>query len=73
LDAEDGRLPGIRDLLAVQSSLTQLRDLGSDCKCDDIAQLAAAYAYGIARNHGLADSNKGPAPAIVALFLMLNG
>ena len=41
--------------------------------CEDIARLAAAYAYGIARNHGFADGNKRTALVTADLFLMLNG
>jgi death-on-curing protein len=71
--AEHGGLPGIRDLGAVQSALARPRNLTSYEKCDDIAQLAAAYAYGIARNHGFADGNKRTALVTADLFLMLNG
>ena len=41
--------------------------------CDDVARLAAAYAYGIGRNHGFADGNKRTALVTADLFLMLNG
>jgi death-on-curing protein len=41
--------------------------------CDDVARLTAAYAYGIARNHGFADGNKRTALVVADLFLMLNG
>jgi death-on-curing protein len=71
--AEHGGLSGIRDLGAVQSALARPRNLASYEECDDIAQLAAAYAYGIARNHGFADGNKRTALVIADLFLMLNG
>ena len=71
--AEHGGLPGIRDPGAVQSALARPRNLASYEECDDIAQLAAAYAYGIARNHGFADGNKRTALVIADLFLMLNG
>ena len=71
--AEHGGLPGIRNLGAVQSALARPRNLASHQECDDIAQLAAAYAYGIARNHGFADGNKRTALVIADLFLMLNG
>ena len=71
--AEHGGLPGIRDLGTVQSALAHPRNLASYEKCDDIAQRAAANAYGIAKNHGLADGNKRTALVIADLFLMLNG
>ena len=40
---------------------------------DDLAKLAAAYVYGIARNHGFVDGNKRTALVVADLFLMLNG
>jgi death-on-curing protein len=71
--AEHGGLPGIRDLAAVQSALARPRNLASHEECNDIARLAAAYAYGIARNHGFSDGNKRTALVTADLFLMLNG
>jgi len=71
--AEHGGLTGIRDPGAVKSALARPRNLASHEKCHDIAQLAAAYAYGIARNHGFADGNKRTALVTADLFLMLNG
>ena len=71
--AEHGGLTGIRDLGAVQSALVRPRNLAGYEDCDDLARLAAAYAYGIARNHGFADGNKRTALVTADLFLMLNG
>jgi len=71
--AEHGGLAGVRDLGAVQSALARPRNLSGYEECEDIAQLAAAYAYGIARNHGFADGNKRTALVAADLFLMLNG
>jgi len=71
--AEHGGLPGIRDLGAVQSALARPRSLASHEDCEDVARLAAAYAYGIARNHGFSDGNKRTALVTADLFLMLNG
>jgi death-on-curing protein len=71
--AEHGGLSGIRDLGAVQSALARPRNLASYEDCDDLAQLAAAYAYGIAKNHGFADGNKRTALVTADLFLTLNG
>mgnify|MGYP002720340445 FL=1 len=39
----------------------------------DWAELAAAYGYGLARNHPFADGNKRTAFVAVELFLALNG
>ena len=71
--AEHGGLPGIRDQGAVESALSRPRDLAAYEACDDLARLAAAYVYGIARNHGFADGNKRTALVAADLFLMLNG
>ncbi len=39
----------------------------------DAAELAASYAFGIARNHPLADGNKRTAAVVSETFLSLNG
>jgi death-on-curing protein len=39
----------------------------------DVADLAAAYAFGIARNHPFVDGNKRTAAVISETFLTLNG
>lgn len=71
--AQHGGLSGIRDFGAVTSALARPRNLASYENCEDISQLAAAYAYGIARNHGFSDGNKRTALVTADLFLMLNG
>lgn len=40
---------------------------------DEPAELAAAYAFGLARNHPFADGNKRTAWVVARLFLALNG
>lgn len=40
---------------------------------DDLCALAAAYAFGIARNHPFADGNKRTAWVMARLFLRKNG
>jgi death-on-curing protein len=71
--SEHGGLSGIRDRGAVESALARPRNLVAYEACDDVARLAAAYTYGIARNHGFADGNKRTALVTADLFLMLNG
>lgn len=39
----------------------------------DAADLAAAYAFGIARNHPFVDGNKRTAAVVSETFLLLNG
>ena len=71
--AAHGGLSGVRDRGSVESALARPRNLAAYEACDDIARLAAAYAYGIVRNHGFADGNKRTALVTADLFLMLNG
>ena len=71
--AEHGGLAGVRDLGAVQSALARPQNLAGYEDCEDVGQLAAAYAFGIARNHGFADGNKRTALVAADIFLMLNG
>ena len=71
--AEHGGLSAIRDLGAVESALARPRNLACYEQCEDLARLAAAYAYGIARNHGFSDGNKRTALVAADLFPMLNG
>ena len=40
---------------------------------DDIAELAAAYAFGVARNHPFIDGNKRTAWVLARLFIVMNG
>lgn len=71
--SEHGGLAGIRDSNAVHSALARPRNLANYEECNDVAQLAAAYTFGIAKNHGFADGNKRTALVVTDLFLMLNG
>ncbi len=70
--AEHGGLQGVRDITLLQSALSCPRNLVAYGN-PDIAQLAAAYGYGISRNHPFNDGNKCSAFVVVELFLMLNG
>lgn len=70
--AEHGGLDGIRDPGAVESALARPRHLDAYGSPDGAA-LAAAYAYGLARNHGFADGNKRTAWVALRVFLADNG
>ncbi len=70
--AEHGGLDGIRDRGAVESALGRPQNLAAYGD-PDAADLAAAYAFGLARNHGFSDGNKRTAWVIARLFLALNG
>jgi death-on-curing protein len=70
--AEHGGLPGVRDLGAIESALARPQNLAAYGE-PDAADLTAAYAYGLARNHGFADGNKRTAWVAARLFLADNG
>ncbi|PKU26637.1 type II toxin-antitoxin system death-on-curing family toxin [Telmatospirillum siberiense] len=70
--AEHGGLEGIRDQGAIESALARPQNLTVYGQ-PDVADLAAAYAYGLARNHGFTDGNKRTAWVIARLFLADNG
>jgi death-on-curing protein len=70
--AEHGGAVGIRDLGLLQSALARPQHLVAYGK-PDVAALAAAYGYDIARNHLFMDGNKRTAFTVTELFLTLNG
>ena len=69
---EHGGAPGVRDLGALNSALARPRHLET-YGSPDLADLAAAYAAGIARNHPFVDGNKRTAWVVSETFLLLNG
>jgi death-on-curing protein len=70
--AEHGGMPGVRDITLLRSALA--RSQSRHCYGQaDIADLAASYGYGIARNHPFNDGNKRTAFVVTELFLTLNG
>ncbi|MEX3614098.1 MAG: type II toxin-antitoxin system death-on-curing family toxin [Burkholderia gladioli] len=72
--AVHGGLAGIRDLNAVESALNRAANLEAyGDPPPDVADLAAAYIYGIATSHGFSDGNKRTAWVIGRLFLAING
>ena len=70
--AEHGGLDGIRDRGLLESALHRPRDLQNYGQ-PDLADLAAACAFGIARNHPFLDGNKRTSAVVTRLFLRLNG
>jgi death-on-curing protein len=70
--AEHGGAPGLRERGLLQSALTRPLHLATYVN-PDLAALAAAYAYGITRNHPFLDGNKRTAFTVMELFLNLNG
>jgi death-on-curing protein len=71
--AEHGGIAGIRDEGLLASALARLRNLEAYGEDVDASALAAAYAFGIARNHAFLDGNKRTAFVVMELFLNLNG
>ena len=70
--AEHGGALGIRDLGLIESALGRPQNLQL-YNNPDIYDLAAAYGYGLAQNHGFIDGNKRTAYIVTRLFLILNG
>lgn len=72
--ARYGGLTGLRDKNAVEATLARGPQLAAYAEpAPDAATLAAAYAYGLARNHGFSDGNKPTAWVIARVFLIDNG
>jgi len=69
--AEHGGLSGIRDKGLLDSALARPQNLHAYGE-NDIYVLAAAYAFGIARNHPFSDGNKRTAYVVSRLFLKLH-
>ena len=68
-----GGLPGVRDEAALDSALARPRQAFAYGHATDIASLAAAYAFGIARAHPFNDGNKRIAFVTATVFAELNG
>ena len=70
--AEHGGLPGLRDPGLLESALARPHNLVAYGE-PDVADLAAAYGVGLARNHAFVDGNERAAFLAIGLFLILNG
>lgn len=69
-----GGLSGVRDLGLLLSALARPRHIFSySSPKSDLAQLAAAYAFGVAKNHPFVDGSKRTAAVILEAFLEFNG
>lgn len=73
LVAEHGGRPGIRDKGLLDSALARPEQRFCYEPQSTIFDLAAAYGYGLAKNHPFADGNKRAALAVAAIFLEMNG
>ena len=70
--AEHGGAPGLRDEGLLESALARPQNLIAYGE-RDFADLAAAYGFGLAKNHAFMDGNKRAAFLALGLFLALNG
>jgi death-on-curing protein len=72
--AASGGKPGIRDLGAIASALSQPKvSAGGEDAYPSLLDKAAALGYSLIRNHGFVDGNKRVAHAAIEVFLVLNG
>lgn len=71
--AEHGGAPGIRDQALLESALARPRKIWEYSASVSLNRLAAAYAVGLAKNHGFVDGNKRIGWVTCAVFLALNG
>ncbi len=69
---EYGGLGGVRDEGLLESALARPQNQAAYGD-SSLAEMAAAYAFGIARNHPFVDGNKRTALAAADVFLQLNG
>jgi death-on-curing protein len=70
--AEHGGLPGVRDVNLLESALARPKNLWA-YEHPTMAELAASYGFGLAKNRPFADGNKRIALAVVDTFLGMNG
>ena len=72
--SEHGGGEGVRDAGLLSSAMARPKNLLAYTKPrPDLAALAAAYAYGIARDHPFVDGNKRTGLVAARTFLLLNG
>jgi len=70
---EHGGLPGVRDENALESAIARPRQKWHYAERTDIPDLAAAYAFGLVRNHPYRDGNKRIGFLAMVTFLGING
>lgn len=70
---EHGGLPGIRDENVLESALARAHQKWHYTPDTDLATLAAAYGFGLVKNHPYRDGNKRIGLLAIATFLGING
>ncbi|NEN99106.1 MAG: type II toxin-antitoxin system death-on-curing family toxin [Moorea sp. SIO3I7] len=73
LIVEHGGCFGLRDPNLLSSSLARPKHLFAYSDSASLFDIAAAYAFGLAKNHPFVDGNKRIALAVIDVFLRLNG
>ncbi len=71
--AEHGGGDGVRDVGLLESALARPENVAAYEPEADIASLAAAYAFGIVKNHPFIDGNKRTGYVVMETFLIKNG
>jgi death-on-curing protein len=71
--AGHGGLSGIRDKALLESALARPQQAFAYDDALSLVDLAAAYSYGLAKNHPFVDGNKRIALTVAVVFLELNG
>ena len=71
--SEFGGARGLRDEGLLESALARPRNTHAYNPAATLAELAASYCYGVAKNHAFVDGNKRAAFLCVGLFLAING
>jgi death on curing protein len=70
---EHGGLPGVRDENGLESSLARPQQKWHYAENTDVSTLAAAYGFGLVKNHPYRDGNKRIGFLAIVTFLEMNG
>jgi death-on-curing protein len=68
-----GGAAGLRDEGLLEAALDRPRNIAGYEPASSLTRLAAAYAFGLAKNHPFIDGNKRVAFAVAVSFLSANG
>lgn len=71
--AEHAGGDGVRDIGLLESALARAQNILAYVPDADIARLAAAYAFGIVKNHPFDDGNRRTGYVVMETFLIKNG
>ena len=70
---EHGGLAGVRDESVLESALARAQQKWHHAETGDMSALAAAYAFGLVKNHPSRDGNKRIGFLAMVTFLGING